>query len=64
MRVAHPTDQLWGYAVQPLLPRPSRPLERWAKRGIDTVFALIALLAAAPVMGACALAVRVWDGPG
>ncbi|MFD9623845.1 exopolysaccharide biosynthesis polyprenyl glycosylphosphotransferase [Streptomyces virginiae] len=64
MRVAHPTDQLWGYAVQPLLPRPARPLERWAKRGIDTVLALIALLAAAPVMGACALAVRVWDGPG
>ncbi|WP_420713020.1 MULTISPECIES: exopolysaccharide biosynthesis polyprenyl glycosylphosphotransferase [unclassified Streptomyces] len=64
MRVAHPTDQLWGYAVQPLLPRPARPLERGAKRGIDTVLALIALLAAAPVMGACALAVRVWDGPG
>ncbi|MEV7563283.1 exopolysaccharide biosynthesis polyprenyl glycosylphosphotransferase [Streptomyces sp. NPDC089795] len=64
MRVAHPTDQLWGYAVQPLLPRPTRPLERWAKRGIDTVLALIALLAAAPVMGACALAVRIWDGPG
>ncbi|WP_405787546.1 exopolysaccharide biosynthesis polyprenyl glycosylphosphotransferase [Streptomyces sp. NBC_01367] len=64
MRVSHPTDQLWGYAVQPLLPRPARPLERWAKRGIDTVLALIALLAAAPVMGACALAVRLWDGPG
>ncbi|WP_437184542.1 exopolysaccharide biosynthesis polyprenyl glycosylphosphotransferase [Streptomyces xanthophaeus] len=64
MRVAQPADQLWGYAVQPLLPRPARPLERWAKRGIDTVLALIALLAAAPVMGACALAVRVWDGPG
>ncbi|MFI7354762.1 exopolysaccharide biosynthesis polyprenyl glycosylphosphotransferase [Streptomyces avidinii] len=64
MRVAHPTDQLWGYAVQPLLPRPARPLERWVKRGIDTVLALIALLAAAPVMGACALAVRIWDGPG
>ncbi|MFD8890033.1 exopolysaccharide biosynthesis polyprenyl glycosylphosphotransferase [Streptomyces sp. NPDC059558] len=64
MRVAHPTDQLWGYAVQPLLPRPARPLERWAKRGIDTALALVALLAAAPVMGACALAVRIWDGPG
>ncbi|MGW6979494.1 exopolysaccharide biosynthesis polyprenyl glycosylphosphotransferase [Streptomyces sp. NPDC054932] len=64
MRVAQPADQLWGYAVQPLLPRPARPLERWAKRGIDTVLAVIALLAAAPVMGVCALAVRVWDGPG
>nr|WP_079191694.1 exopolysaccharide biosynthesis polyprenyl glycosylphosphotransferase [Streptomyces sp. CB00455] len=64
MRVANPADQLWGYAVQPLLPRPARPLERWAKRGIDTVLALAALTAAAPVLGACALAVRIWDGPG
>ncbi|MEU9303108.1 exopolysaccharide biosynthesis polyprenyl glycosylphosphotransferase [Streptomyces sp. NPDC048269] len=64
MRVAHPADQLWGYAVQPLLPRPARPLERWGKRGIDSVLALVALVAAAPVMAACALAVRIWDGPG
>ncbi|MEU7726969.1 exopolysaccharide biosynthesis polyprenyl glycosylphosphotransferase [Streptomyces sp. NPDC040724] len=64
MRLAHPADQLWGYAVQPLLPRPARPLERWAKRGIDSVLALVALIAAAPVMGLCALAVRLWDGPG
>ncbi|MFB7180108.1 sugar transferase [Streptomyces sp. NPDC056257] len=64
MRLAHPADQLWGYAVQPLLPRPARPLERWAKRGIDSVLALVALVGAAPVMGLCALAVRLWDGPG
>ncbi|MFJ4780780.1 exopolysaccharide biosynthesis polyprenyl glycosylphosphotransferase [Streptomyces sp. NPDC088762] len=64
MRVAHPADQLWGYAVQPLLPRPARPLERWAKRGLDAVLALVALVAAAPVMAACALAVRFCDGPG
>ncbi|MGW0365261.1 exopolysaccharide biosynthesis polyprenyl glycosylphosphotransferase [Streptomyces sp. NPDC002990] len=64
MRLAHPADQLWGYAVQPLLPRPARPLERRAKRVIDAVLALVALVAAAPVMAACALAVRVWDGPG
>ncbi|MEJ8643971.1 hypothetical protein WKI68_26555 [Streptomyces sp. MS1.HAVA.3] len=64
MRVAHPADQLWGYAVQPLLPRPARPVERWAKRGIDSLLALLALIAAAPVMGLCALAVRLWDGPG
>ncbi|MFE1410630.1 exopolysaccharide biosynthesis polyprenyl glycosylphosphotransferase [Streptomyces sp. NPDC058746] len=64
MRVACPADQLWGYAVQPLLPRPARPLERWAKRGIDAVLALLALVAAAPVMAACALAVRIGDGPG
>ncbi|MGW6409373.1 exopolysaccharide biosynthesis polyprenyl glycosylphosphotransferase [Streptomyces vinaceus] len=64
MRVAEPADQLWGYAVQPLLPRPSRPVERWVKRGIDGLLAALALIAAAPVMGACALAVRISDGPG
>ncbi|MGW1517624.1 exopolysaccharide biosynthesis polyprenyl glycosylphosphotransferase [Streptomyces sp. NPDC002287] len=64
MRLAHPTDQLWGHAVQPLLPRPARPLERFAKRAVDSVLAALALLAAAPVMGACALAVRLSDGPG
>ncbi|WP_206309852.1 sugar transferase [Streptomyces sp. A0592] len=64
MRSAHPADQLWGYAVQPLLPRPARPLERWAKRAIDSVLALVALVGAAPVMLLCAAAVRLWDGPG
>ncbi|MFE5541921.1 exopolysaccharide biosynthesis polyprenyl glycosylphosphotransferase [Streptomyces sp. NPDC056492] len=64
MRVAQPADQLWGYAVQPLLPRPSRPVERWVKRAIDGLLAALALIAAAPVMGACALAVRISDGPG
>ncbi|MET9470183.1 exopolysaccharide biosynthesis polyprenyl glycosylphosphotransferase [Streptomyces sp. NPDC006544] len=64
MRVAQPADQLWGYAVQPLLPRPARPVERFAKRVIDSSLAALALLAAAPVMGACALAVRVSDGRG
>lgn len=64
MRVAEPADQLWGYAVQPLLPRPARPVERYAKRLIDSALAAIALLAAAPVMGVCALAVRISDGPG
>ncbi|MCX4543119.1 sugar transferase [Streptomyces sp. NBC_01565] len=64
MRVAQPADQLWGYAVQPLLPRPSRPVERWVKRAIDGVLAAVALIAAAPVMGLCALAVRLSDGPG
>lgn len=64
MRVAQPADQLWGYAVQPLLPRPARPLERYAKRAIDSLLASLALIAAAPVMGLCALAVRVSDGRG
>ena len=30
---AHPADQLWGYAVQPLLPRPARPVERCGQAG-------------------------------
>lgn len=64
MRVAQPADQLWGYAVQPLLPRPARTAERTVKRAIDSLLAALALLAAAPVMGACALAVRLSDGPG
>ncbi|MET9963206.1 exopolysaccharide biosynthesis polyprenyl glycosylphosphotransferase [Streptomyces sp. NPDC006326] len=64
MRVAQPEDQLWGYAVQPLLPRPARPVERGLKRVIDGALAALALIAAAPVMGLCALAVRVSDGPG
>ncbi|WP_438313534.1 exopolysaccharide biosynthesis polyprenyl glycosylphosphotransferase [Streptomyces sp. HUAS TT3] len=64
MRVAEPADQLWGYAVQPLLPRPARQLERWAKRGLDSALALCALIAVAPLMGVCALAVRIADGPG
>ncbi len=64
MRVAQPADQLWGFAVQPLLPRPARRLERGAKRAIDGVLAALALIAAAPVMGTCALAVRISDGPG
>ncbi|WP_374203643.1 sugar transferase, partial [Streptomyces antimicrobicus] len=64
MRVPRPADQLWGFAVQPLLPRPGRPVERWVKRAVDGTLALLALLLAAPVMGLCALAVRISDGPG
>ncbi|MEV8532820.1 exopolysaccharide biosynthesis polyprenyl glycosylphosphotransferase [Streptomyces sp. NPDC051211] len=64
MRVAQPADQLWGFAVQPLLPRPARPVERWVKRAIDSTLAAVALVAAAPVLGVCALAVRLSDGPG
>ncbi|MEU8774722.1 sugar transferase [Streptomyces sp. NPDC048606] len=64
MRVAQPADHLWGHAVQPLLPRPARTPERYAKRAIDSVLAALALLVAAPVMAACALAVRLADGPG
>ncbi|MGW1766077.1 sugar transferase [Streptomyces sp. NPDC002073] len=64
MRLAQPHDHLWGFSVQPLLPRSARPLERCGKRLIDAAAAALALLAAAPVMGLCALAVRLSDGPG
>ncbi|MFE9256174.1 exopolysaccharide biosynthesis polyprenyl glycosylphosphotransferase [Streptomyces sp. NPDC006879] len=61
---AESADQLWGFAVRPLLPRPTRPLERIAKRAIDASLAGLALLAAAPVLAVCALVVRFADGPG
>ncbi|WP_424215515.1 sugar transferase [Streptomyces sp. BI20] len=64
MRVPEPRDQLWGHAVRPLLPRPHRILARQVKRGMDAALAGAALLCAAPVLGACALAVRLADGPG
>ncbi|MFI8104041.1 exopolysaccharide biosynthesis polyprenyl glycosylphosphotransferase [Streptomyces sp. NPDC086023] len=64
MRVAEPHDHLWGFSVQPLLPRPARPVERAVKRLIDGVLAAVALVFAAPLMGLCALAVRLSDGPG
>ncbi|WP_329166818.1 exopolysaccharide biosynthesis polyprenyl glycosylphosphotransferase [Streptomyces sp. NBC_01267] len=56
-------DHLWGFAVRPL-PVPGRPANRWAKRALDASLACLALLAAAPVLGLCALAVRISDGPG
>ncbi|MEV7416910.1 exopolysaccharide biosynthesis polyprenyl glycosylphosphotransferase [Streptomyces sp. NPDC089919] len=64
MRLAQPFDHLWGHAVQPLLPRPARPAERAVKRLMDGSLAALALVVAAPVMGLCALAVRLSDGPG
>ncbi|MGR8008721.1 exopolysaccharide biosynthesis polyprenyl glycosylphosphotransferase [Streptomyces hypolithicus] len=60
---AHP-DHLWGFAVRPLRTTPHRPFARVAKRAMDAALAALALLAAMPVMLACALAVRLSDGPG
>jgi exopolysaccharide biosynthesis polyprenyl glycosylphosphotransferase len=58
------SDHLWGFAVRPLRGTADRPFARAVKRAMDTLFAVVALLGAAPVMGFCALAVRLCDGPG
>lgn len=56
-------DHLWGFAVRPLAV-PGHRVSRWGKRALDTSLAALVLIAAAPVMGLCALAVRISDGPG
>ncbi|MEU6855055.1 exopolysaccharide biosynthesis polyprenyl glycosylphosphotransferase [Actinacidiphila alni] len=55
---------LWGFACRRLDPYPRPPHGRWGKRALDVVLASAALLALAPVLAACALAVRLADGPG
>ncbi|MGW0564470.1 exopolysaccharide biosynthesis polyprenyl glycosylphosphotransferase [Streptomyces sp. NPDC003016] len=57
-------DHLWGFAVRPLRTGPGRPVARAGKRVMDALVAAVALVAAAPVMAVCALAVRLSDGPG
>ncbi|MGX1883364.1 sugar transferase [Streptomyces sp. NPDC055287] len=57
-------DHLWGFPVRPLDPGLRRTLSHAVKRAMDAFFAAVALLVAAPVMAACALAVRLSDGPG
>ncbi|MBY8877571.1 exopolysaccharide biosynthesis polyprenyl glycosylphosphotransferase [Streptomyces sp. PLK6-54] len=57
---------LWGFSCRRLevepypVPRPGR----WAKRALDAGAAGFALLLLSPVLGGCALAVRIADGPG
>ncbi|MBT2487429.1 exopolysaccharide biosynthesis polyprenyl glycosylphosphotransferase [Streptomyces sp. ISL-96] len=60
----HHADHLWGFAVRPLHTRLHNPVAHAAKRALDAFVAALALLPAAPVMAACALAVRLADGPG
>ncbi|MFR9675599.1 exopolysaccharide biosynthesis polyprenyl glycosylphosphotransferase [Streptomyces sp. TR06-5] len=55
---------VWGFPCLRLDPPPARTGARLVKRAGDSVAALLALLAAAPLLALCALAVRVCDGPG
>ncbi|MFB8026615.1 MULTISPECIES: sugar transferase [unclassified Streptomyces] len=57
-------DHVWGFAAHSLHAGPARPVAHRVKRAMDAVLAAVALVAASPVMAACALAVRVCDGPG
>ncbi|MFI2781005.1 sugar transferase [Streptomyces sp. ALB3] len=57
-------DHVWGFAAHALHSGPHRPVAHRVKRAMDVVLATAALVVASPVMAACALAVRVSDGPG
>ncbi|MFC8226262.1 exopolysaccharide biosynthesis polyprenyl glycosylphosphotransferase [Streptomyces sp. NPDC057287] len=63
-RTAPRPDHVWGFAAHSLHAGPGRPAAHRVKRAMDAVLAAAALVAASPVMAACALAVRVCDGPG
>ncbi|HEY5835717.1 sugar transferase [Streptomyces sp.] len=67
-RPADSAGHLWGFAVRRLAVGPYGVVaggpRRWAKRGLDAAVAAVALGALAPLLGACALAVRIADGPG
>jgi len=60
------TAHLWGFSCRRLEvePYPVQFPGRWAKRAMDAAAAGLALLLLAPLLGACALAVRLADGPG
>ncbi|GAA2406089.1 exopolysaccharide biosynthesis polyprenyl glycosylphosphotransferase [Streptomyces glaucosporus] len=57
-------DHLWGFACHRLDPPPFRSAGLRCKRALDVAVAAAALLAVSPVLLACALAVRLADGPG
>lgn len=57
-------DHLWGFACWRLDPPRTPATGHAAKRLMDMVLASVALLLAAPLLLACALAVRLADGPG
>jgi len=54
---------VWGFACRPLPLTCPRPRATWRKRLLDLALVAPALVAAAPLLAACALAVRVADGP-
>jgi exopolysaccharide biosynthesis polyprenyl glycosylphosphotransferase len=55
---------VWGFSCRRLSLECPRSGWSWRKRLLDLVLVVPALLVAAPVLGACALAVRISDGPG
>lgn len=56
-------DHLWGFPVRHL-DTARTPFALIGKRAMDVCLAAVALVAAAPLLAVCALAVRVTDGPG
>ncbi|MFJ6850575.1 sugar transferase [Streptomyces sp. NPDC091271] len=63
-RTAPRPDHVWGFAAHSLHAGAHRPVAHRVKRAMDAVLAMVALVAVSPVMAACALAVRLCDGPG
>ncbi|MFI8436149.1 exopolysaccharide biosynthesis polyprenyl glycosylphosphotransferase [Streptomyces sp. NPDC079020] len=57
-------DHLWGFAAHPLHSADRRPVTYAVKRAMDAVLAALVLVAVAPLLAVCALAVRLSDGPG
>ncbi|WP_432096542.1 sugar transferase [Streptomyces sp. bgisy100] len=57
-------DHLWGFACRRLDAPPRNHLGILGKRALDVLVAAVALICAAPVLLACAVAVRWSDGPG
>ncbi|GAA4664806.1 exopolysaccharide biosynthesis polyprenyl glycosylphosphotransferase [Streptomyces chumphonensis] len=59
-----PGAHLWGFACRRLDPPPARTVATRAKRVLDLLLVVPALVLASPVLLACAAAVRLADGPG
>ncbi|MEV6011816.1 sugar transferase [Streptomyces sp. NPDC051976] len=58
------SGHLWGFACRRFDPFAVPGKGRWGKRALDAALSGLALLCLAPVLAACALAVRLTDGPG
>jgi exopolysaccharide biosynthesis polyprenyl glycosylphosphotransferase len=55
-------ERLHGYPLVRLARDPTRRISWWVKRGADIAFATLALVALAPVIACCALAVLIESG--